>query len=136
MSTLAGPFTVSLPIADRWRAMVFYRDAFGFAPVGEPTEDGVPEPLQFRLNDQVLLMLIPTGGFGWVVGEGRELAPPGTSECLLHMAVPTEAEVRDVMARVRSAGGEVATEPEHYPWGYSGVCADPDDHLWQIMVAP
>lgn len=136
MSTPAGPLVLSLPIADRWRAMVFYRDAFDFTPVGDPAEDGVPEPLQFQLNDQALLMLIPTGGFGWVVGGGRELAQPGTHECLLSMAVPTEADVAEVLTRVREAGGEVVTEPQAQPWGYSGVCADPDGHLWQIIVAP
>ena len=136
MAAPAGPLVVSLPIADRWRSMVFYRDAFGFAPVGEPAEDGVPEPLQFKLNDQALLMLVPTGGFGWVVGEDRRVAPPGTSECLLSMAVPAEGDVADVLERARSAGGEVVTEPQQHPWGYSGVCADLDGHLWQVIVQP
>jgi hypothetical protein len=29
------------------------------------------EPLQLVLNDAVLLMLIPSGGFGWVIGDAR-----------------------------------------------------------------
>jgi hypothetical protein len=31
-------------------------------PIGELADDGVPEPLQFTLNDGVRIMLIPTGG--------------------------------------------------------------------------
>ncbi|HJE60579.1 MAG TPA: VOC family protein [Nocardiopsis listeri] len=136
MTTPAGLLVLSLPIADRMSAMVFYRDAFGFELLGEPAEDGVPEPLQLRLNDQALLMLVPTGGFGWVVGGDREIARPGTSECLLSMAVPTEDQVAQVMDRVTRAGGEVITPPQDHPWGHSAVCADLDGHLWQIIVEP
>lgn len=136
MTTPTGLLVLSLPIADRRESMVFYRDAFGFAPIGEPAEDGVPEPLQFRLNDQALLMLVPTGGFGWLLGEERRLAPPGTNECLLSMAVPTEAHVAELMDRVRAGGGGVISEPQQHPWGYSGVCSDLDGHLWQVIVQP
>lgn len=45
------PVVMNLPIVDRRASFVFYRDGLGFDPVGEPTEDGVPEPLQFALND-------------------------------------------------------------------------------------
>jgi hypothetical protein len=47
--TLA-PIVISLPIADRRTSCAFYREAFGVDPVGEPAEDGVPEPLQFDLD--------------------------------------------------------------------------------------
>lgn len=62
------PVVVSLPIEDRRTSFAFYRDGLGFDAVGEPAEDGVPEPLQFAVNDGLRLMLIPTGGFGWVIG--------------------------------------------------------------------
>ena len=73
---------VCLPVADRRRAHAFYRDALGLEAIGAPASDGVPEPLQFALAEGVRLMLIPTGGFGWVVGD-RDVAPPEQSECLL-----------------------------------------------------
>ncbi|WP_017586225.1 VOC family protein [Nocardiopsis ganjiahuensis] len=136
MSTTPPSPSVALPIDDRMRAMVFYRDAFGFEPVGESAEDGVPEPLMFRIDQRTVLLLIPRGGFGWVLGDGRELAPPGTSECLMGMAVATEQEVDDLVARVRDAGGAVLAEPDHQPWGYTALCADPDGHVWQVLVTP
>ncbi|GAA1106677.1 VOC family protein [Nocardiopsis metallicus] len=136
MSATATSFSVALPIGDRVRAMAFYRDAFGFEPVGEPTEDGVPEPLVFRTGEGALLVLIPRGGFGWVLGEGRELAAPGTSECLLGMSLTTEAEVDALVESVRRAGGAVPAEPEHKPWGYTALCADLDGHVWQLIVRP
>lgn len=136
MSTTTRSPSVALPIDDRVRAMAFYRQAFGFEPVGEPAEDGVPEPLMFLIDQRTVLLLIPRGGFGWVLGDGRELARPGTSECLLGMAVADEREVDDLVERVRGAGGGVLAEPERKPWGYTALCADPDGHVWQVTVQP
>jgi len=82
------PIVVALPIADRQTSFRFYRDGLGFDPIGELAEDGVPEPLQFALHDGVRIMLIPTGGFGWIIGD-HEVAPPGRSECVLSLAAPT-----------------------------------------------
>ncbi|MDT0329256.1 VOC family protein [Nocardiopsis lambiniae] len=126
---------LSLPIADRMRAMLFYREVFGFEALGEPAEDGVPEPLQFEIGRRTRLMLIPSGGFGWVLGEGREVAPTKSHEVLLSLTVGAPRAVDDVIGRARRAGGEIVAEPQRQPWGYTGVCADPDGHLWQVIVA-
>ncbi len=50
---LAGQqcITVALPVADRRTTFAFYAEGLGFHPLGDPAEDGVPEPLQFALND-------------------------------------------------------------------------------------
>ena len=63
--------TISLATADRGRSLAFYRDGLGLEAFGPLADDGVPEPLQLRLASSVSLMLIPTGGFGWVAGEDR-----------------------------------------------------------------
>lgn len=122
---------VSLPIADRHRSMAFYREALGFEPEGEPAEDGIPEPLQFRLAETTVLALIPTGGFAWVLGD-REVAIPTVSECLLGVSRRSAAEVTETTDRMRAAGGTVLAEPELQDWGFTGVCTDPDGHAWQI----
>lgn len=126
------PVVVGLPIADRPTSYRFYRDGLGFEAVGEPAEDGVPEPLQFALNDGLRVMLIPTGGFGWVIG-GRPVAQPGTSECVLNLSVADDAGVDDLVERARRAGGEVVTEAGRQPWGYAGAFADPDGHVWMVQ---
>lgn len=125
---------IALPIADRPRSFAFYRDGLGLTPVGEPADDGVPEPLQFALADGVHLMLIPTGGFGWVTG-GRPTAAPGVSECLLTLPASTDAEVDDLTRRATDAGAELVTPPGAQPWGYTAVFADPDGHLWQVSTS-
>lgn len=124
---------ISLPIADRRRSYAFYQETLRLNPMGEPAEDGVPEPLQFRLDEHTALMLIPTGGFGWVLGS-REVAPTGVSEVLLGLSAESPEEVRAVVGRMRHAGGEVLAEPAQQEWGFTGVATDPDGHAWQIIA--
>lgn len=125
------PVVVSLPIADRRTSFTFYRDGLGFAALGEPREDGIPEPLQFALNDGVRVMLIPTGGFDRITGD-HQVAPDGTSECVLVLATGTDEGVDEVIQRAQAAGADVITPPGQQPWGYAGAFADPDGHIWMV----
>ncbi len=81
------PITVSLPIEDRLASHDFYRIALGLNPIGEPAEDGIPEPLQFEINMGLRLMLIPTEGFSWIIGDNEVASPSMTSFFLaaIHM---------------------------------------------------
>lgn len=130
-----APVVVSLPIADRPTSYRFYSKGLGLVAVGEPAEDGVPEPLQFAVNDGLRIMLVPTGGFGWVIGS-HEVAPRGQSECVLSLPAATPAEATRLIERARAAGAEVVVEPEQQPWGYTGAFADPDGHLWMVVAEP
>jgi predicted lactoylglutathione lyase len=128
------PIVICLPIADRPTSFAFYREGLGLAAVGPLADDGVPEPLQFVLNDGVLMMLIPMGGFGWVIGD-HVVAPKGTSECFLSLTAETDAEVDRMVARAAEAGAAIVTGPGRQPWGYVGTFADPDGHLWTVRSA-
>ncbi len=128
------PLLVSLPVADRPRSLAFYRDGLGLEAIGAPADDGGPEPLLLRLNPQTFLMLIPTVGFGWVVGD-RDVAPPGTSECTLGFSAGSEEEVAAIVERARLAGATVTAEPAPQPWGHAATFADPDGHLWSVTSA-
>ncbi|MGW3603285.1 VOC family protein [Micromonospora sp. NPDC005161] len=130
-----APVIIGLPIADRPTSHRFYRDGLGLETVGELADDGIPEPLQFVVNDGLRLMLIPTGGFGWVIGP-HEAAARGQSECLLSLSVASPAAADAIVERARCAGAEVVTEPTAQPWGYAGTFADPDGHLWMVSVEP
>jgi predicted lactoylglutathione lyase len=127
------PIVLSMPIADRPRSYAFYREALGLHAVGELADDGVPEPLQFEVNEGLRIMLIPTGGFGWTIGD-HEVAPTSTSECLLTVTVDRDAEVDAVLERATAAGATV-DGPAQKPWGYTGTFADPDGHLWGVLSA-
>ncbi|MEU4642616.1 VOC family protein [Micromonospora sp. NPDC023814] len=128
-----APVVVSLPIADRPTSYRFYSEGLGLDAVGEPAEDGIPEPLQFALNDGLRVMLVPAGGFGWVIGR-HEVARRGQSECVLSLSAATSAEADQLVERARAAGAEVVVEPGQQPWGYSGAFADPDGHLWMVSA--
>jgi predicted lactoylglutathione lyase len=122
---------VSLPIADRRTSFSFYREGLGLEPIGEPAGDGVPEPLQFALADDVRLMLIPTGGFDWVIGE-HDVARRGQSECAFSLEAENDAGVDELVNRALRAGAEIVTETGQQPWGYAGAFADPDGHVWMV----
>jgi predicted lactoylglutathione lyase len=126
-----APMVIALPTDDRQRSFTFYANGLGLEPIGEVAEDGVPEPLQFALNEGVRLMLVPTGGFGWVTGN-RPTAGRDASECLLALTVADERQVDELIERVRQAGSEVVQEPSQQEWGYSAAFADPDGHVWQV----
>jgi predicted lactoylglutathione lyase len=124
----------ALPTVDRRRAHAF-AVALGLeTPGDEIADDGVPEPLRVALNERTCIMYVPTGGFGWVTA-GRPTAERGAAECLVTLQVETAAEVDDVVAQAAIAGGEVVSAPQHQAWGYSGTFADPDGHLWQVLVS-
>lgn len=123
---------VALPTADRRRSFDFYRHGLGLEPVGEPADDGVPEPLQFVVNEGLRLMLVPTGGFGWVIG-GRAVHEGG-GECLLSLSAATEAGVDELVGAAQRAGAAVVTAPAAQAWGYAAVFADPDGHLWMVTA--
>ncbi len=124
---------LALPIADRATSFAFYQQALGLEATGEPADDGIPEPLQFVVNDGVHLMLIPTVGFGWVTGD-HEVAERGHSECLLGLEADTEAAVDEQIERAVQAGAKIADAAERKPWGYTAAFADPDGHLWSVTA--
>ncbi len=130
---MTRPVTISLPIGGRQRSYEFYQSALSLEPVGEPAEDGVPEPLQFRLDEHTILMLVPTGGFGWVIGD-REIAPRGSSEVLLSLTAASPGEVSRIVERMHAGGGVILAAPMQQDWGFAGVATDPDGHAWQIIA--
>ena len=129
------PATIAFPVADRQRAFRFYGDGLGFATPGELADDGVPEPLWVVVNDGLWLMLVPTGGFGWVTA-GSETAASGTVECQLGVTAPAAAGVDAFMTTARAAGATILSEAQQQDWGYCGVFADPDGHQWMILAEP
>ena len=124
---------VSLPTANLRRAFEFYRSGLGLTLSVASEGDAMPEPVTFMLNEGLQLMLVPTTGFGWVIGE-HTVAPAGSSECVLGLAAKTPTEVDLIIARAIAAGASVVADPAEQRWGYSGSFADPDGHVWLIVA--
>jgi predicted lactoylglutathione lyase len=128
--------TISLATSDRRRSLAFYSAGLGMAAFGPLADDGVPEPLQFHLGSSVSLMLIPTGGFGWVAGADRA-APPGVNECVFSIYVRDEDAVMERYVAALSAGGTSIYEPAQQDWNaFAAQVEDPDGPVWMILVEP
>ncbi|MGL5818811.1 MAG: VOC family protein [Phycicoccus sp.] len=126
--------SISLPVADRTTSSAFYRAFLGIEPFGPVADDGEPEPLAFRTDAGTVLMLIPADGFRWVVGDAHEVCGPGRVEALLGVTAATPEEVHGLVERATRRGGTVAVPPGRREWGYTAIVADPDGHLWEIVV--
>jgi uncharacterized glyoxalase superfamily protein PhnB len=65
------------------------------------------------------------------------VASPGANECVLSVYVPDEDTVRAPYEAALAGGGSVIYEPSQRPWGaFAAQVADPDGHLWMILVPP
>jgi uncharacterized protein len=128
------PVVISLPVTDRCTSYAFYRQALGLEAVGEPDEEGIPEPLQFAVNAGARVMLIPHGGFERATG-GGQAAPPGQRECFLAISAATPADTEALVERAVAAGAYLVMPPGQQPWGYVGAFADPDSHLWMVRAS-
>jgi len=128
-----GPIVVSLPVLVRQRSYDFYHRALGLEAIGEAGEDGLPEPLQFVVNDGLRLMLPPRDGFGYTIGEGH-VATRGNHECVLVIGIATPAEAEAIMEQAVTAGAVVVAALAVQPWGYAGSFADPDGHIWMVRA--
>jgi uncharacterized protein len=122
---------IALPIRNRRTSHTFFGEVFGIAPHGEPASDGIPEPLEFRLNRGLRVVLVPVGGFKWVIGD-RAVAARGVSECIVRLDRDSSKDVAELIDRARRAGAAVTREPAQQPWGYEGAFTDPDGHLWLV----
>jgi len=126
--------TVSIPTTDLRRAFAFYKQGLGLKLAADVAEGEMPEPVQFKLDERTNLMLVPTGGFKWVLGKDLKVAPAGASECVIGLSFETEAEVNDLVERVREAGAEINSPPAKMSWGYSATIRDLDGHVWMFTT--
>ena len=127
---------ITLGVDDLERAVHFYRDGLGLASpgiVGTQFEYGAVA--FFQLQHGLRLAVWPRASLAHDAGlplGGRS----STDLCLAHN-VRTRAEVDDVLAQVKAAGGTIVKPAQDTFWGgYAGYFTDPDDHLWEVAWNP
>lgn len=123
----------SLPTKNLRAAFEFYKNGLGLPLHRKTTGDEMPEPVEFVLGGAAHLMLVPTGGFKWVIGDHR-VAEAGASECVVGICVSAPAEVDNLIEKAKGAGAEVFAPPAEKPWGYSGAFRDLDGHVFMVSV--
>ena len=125
---------VGLPVADRRRAADFYRAFLQSDPFGAIADDGLPEPLQFRVNADTTILLIPSTGFNWVLQNDRTVGAASVVRAALTWVLGDEDSVRQAVSRAEDAGAETVVPPATQPWQvFVGVVSDPDGHLWVLQ---
>ncbi|HTA35773.1 MAG TPA: VOC family protein [Solirubrobacteraceae bacterium] len=119
---------VTLGISDLKRARSFY-EAIGWESAAAPADDVV----FFQVGGSVLSL--------WdrerlAEDSGVELGSGYGGVTLAHN-VGSPADVDEIIAQARAAGGTIAREPGETFWGgYSGVFVDPDGHPWEVAHNP
>lgn len=119
---------ITLGVADLERAKTFYNTVFGWSPFQD--NGGI---VMYQLNGMVL-SLFPQPELmkdAQVDDEGRG------ARFTLAQCLRSEAEVDALFAQLKQHGAAITKQPEKVFWGgYSGYCADPDGHLWEIAFNP
>ncbi|MBV7482683.1 VOC family protein [Bordetella sp. BOR01] len=59
--------------------------------------------------------------------------PKQSTEVLVCLSCESRAEVDDLVARARAAGGSVPRQPQDYGFMYGHGFEDPDGHVWELM---
>jgi catechol 2,3-dioxygenase-like lactoylglutathione lyase family enzyme len=127
---------ITLGVDDLERAIAFYRDGLGLGTqgiVGQEFEYGAVA--FFDLEGGLRLALWPRKSLSRDCGlplGGRS----ATEICLAHN-VSTKAQVDEVLAQVKRAGGTIVKPGHDAFWGgYMGYFQDPDGHLWEVAWNP
>ena len=119
---------ITLGVSDLARARRFY-EALGWRTGAEPDDDVV----FFQAGEMVMALwdrarlaedsgVEDAGGWGGVT---------------LALNFASREEVDEAIEEARSAGAEIAREPDETFWGgYSGLFIDPDGHPWEIAHNP
>lgn len=118
---------ITLGVADLDKATNFYEQVLATPP--NKTHDGV----RFIELPGVWLSLYPLAELA------KDIAPdvPATRSGFAGFSIAhntrSEAEVREIFARVSAAGGKIVKEPQATFWGgFSGYFSDPDGYYWEV----
>ena len=122
---------VTLGVTDLDAARRFYVDGLGWRPVLD-----AGEAVFLQVGHGLLLSLYGRNDLARDAGTaaGPTAEPPPFS--LAHN-VGSDQEVRDVVERMRAAGGDVVAEPSRASWGgTTAYVADPDGFRWEVAHNP
>lgn len=127
---------LTLGVTHLERAVAFYRDGLGLPTagiIGKEFEHGAVA--FFDLQAGLKLALWPRADIAWDTGLPSG-APCPTGFSIGHN-VRSKAEVDDVVAQVRQAGGTIVKPAQDtFYGGYAAYFQDPDGNLWEVVWNP
>ena len=119
---------ITLGVADLTRARAFY------AALGWVAADETPGVSFYQMHG-ALLGLFPLADLA--KDQGRPDAKLGSGAMTLAQNFATEAQVDAAYTDAIAAGATALKPPEKVFWGgYSGYYADPDGHVWELVMNP
>lgn len=123
---------VTLGVSDVGASANFY-EALGFVRKARATGEAVA----FFQTGGTVLALYPWDKLAEDAQVPDQPRPQAFRGVTLAWNCNSEVEVDSAMAHALAVGGRLVkpAHPTSYG-GYSGYFADPDDHLWEIVVAP
>jgi uncharacterized glyoxalase superfamily protein PhnB len=127
---------LTLGVDDLERSLAFYRDGLGWTTpgiIGREYPHGAVA--FFELQAGLTLALFARDDLAHDAGIAR--TPPSATEFSMGHNVRSEQEVDAVMERARRTGATIVKPAQKTFWGgYAGYFADPDGHLWDVVLNP
>lgn len=122
---------MTLGVSDLEESTRFYGDVLGTPP--NTSYEGVT----FIELPGTWLSLYPIDALAKDISEKIPLNRNGFSGFTMAHNARNRKEVRDIMARARSAGARILKKPQETFWGgFSGYFADPDGYIWEVAWGP
>ncbi|MGE8566592.1 Glyoxalase-like domain protein [compost metagenome] len=123
---------VNIAISDMQKSQDFFKKlGFTFNP-DFTNEQGAC----MVISDDIYAMLLTRDFFQGFTGKPLVNAKEAT-EVLICLSCESRAEVDDLVARARAAGGAVPREPQDHGFMYAHGFEDLDGHIWELVhMAP
>lgn len=118
-------YIVTLAVKDLETAIQFYENGIG---LGKHMHGG--DHALFQLQGYLTLALTLQSDHDKIAGQTTTDTQISTSS--ITYRADSQAEVDEILANAKAAGGTIPSEPVMHDWGYHGHFKDPDGHLWEI----
>lgn len=119
---------VNIAIGDMQKSQAFFKQlGFTFNP-DFTNEQGAC----MVISDDIYAMLLTRDFFQGFTGKPLVDAKEAT-EVLICLSCESRAEVDDLVARARAAGGTVPREPQDHGFMYAHGFEDLDGHIWELV---
>lgn len=119
---------INLPVADLTTMREFYR-ALGWYFLEESSDD---QTASFEIGKHLVVVLLEHHRFA--ERHGREAtAHSGPHRVLNTITASNERDVKELVRRVRQAGGNLTREPETQGTKYGAAFEDPEGNGWEVV---
>jgi len=119
---------VNLPVKDLKRAVDFYTK-LGYAFNPRFTDENATCMI---VGENLFVMLLVEKFFGTFTNK-KIVDTTSATEVLNCVSCDSRAQVDELVARARDAGGKVPRQPQDHGFMYAHGYEDPDGHTWELV---